>query len=57
MNYSHKMSVQLAPLTIHWKEQTEVEEQLRKDGFEILDQLHITLRLYKLVVRSISLLT
>jgi 2'-5' RNA ligase len=47
MNYNRRMSVQLAPLRIHWKEQTEVEEHLRRDGFEILDRLHITLRWFE----------
>jgi 2'-5' RNA ligase len=47
MNYRPRMVVQLAPLIIHWKEQTEVEERLRHAGFDILNRHHITLRMYE----------
>ena len=57
MNHRRQMSVQLSPLTINWDEQTEVEEQLRREGFEILDRLHITLRLYDPDARLIQHLT
>lgn len=47
MNYRPRICIQLAPIIVHWKEQTEVEKHLYQTGFEILSRHHITLRMYE----------
>ena len=47
MNYPHRLCVQLAPVTIRWGQQAEIEERLHEAGFDIFRQPHITLQTYK----------